>query len=254
MLTWTNMTRPGDPYRTGELLYRRPPPLLAAFAAGGALRSGGRLLPASCVMVYLPLHRTRPVTVAGQTVAFGCRATGITMVNETAALAAVADLDLMQARRHAAILAAHAPRASLAALRSAAAGPARGLSAAGRAWAGRHEPVRGMAMMIDTARDLPGGPGLAGICEQGHVAFPADPAGPGACPARSGEGEPATAVTIARAVAVALACAWYLGRYEWDGTLDTKSILTAHAWDCLPRPGQEDNNGQRRPRLSAARS
>jgi hypothetical protein len=59
MQAWTNMTRPGDAYRTGELLYRRPPPLLAAFAAGGALRSGDRLLPACCVMVYLPLHRAR---------------------------------------------------------------------------------------------------------------------------------------------------------------------------------------------------
>jgi hypothetical protein len=168
------------------------------------------------------------------------------MVNEAAALAAVADLSLMQACRHAAVLAAHAPRAGLAALRSAVAGPARGLSAAGRAWAGRHEPVRGMAMMIDTARDLPGGPGLAGICEQAHVAFPAGPASPG-------EGELAMAVTVARAVAVALSCARYLGRCEWDGTLDAMSILTAHAWDCLPRPGHEDINGQR-PRPGAARS
>jgi len=254
MQAWTNMTRPGDAYRTGELLYRRPPPRLAVFAAGGALRSAGRLLPACCVMVYLPLHRTRPVTVTGQTLAFGCRAAGITMVNEAAALAAVADLDLMQARRHAAVLASHAPRASLTALQSAAAGPARGLSAAGRAWADRHEPVRGTAMMIDTARDLPGGPGLAGVCEQAQVGLPTDPASPGARLVRPGEGEPVTAVTAAvtRAMAVALACARYLGRYEWDGTLDAMSILTAHAWDCLPRPGREDIAGQR-PRLSAAR-
>jgi len=31
MLTWTNMTRPEDPYRTGQQLYRRPSPQLAAF-------------------------------------------------------------------------------------------------------------------------------------------------------------------------------------------------------------------------------
>ena len=66
MRTWTNMTRPGDPYRTGQQLYRRPSGQLAAFAAGGALRGGGRRRPACCVMVYLPLHRTRPVAVTAR--------------------------------------------------------------------------------------------------------------------------------------------------------------------------------------------
>jgi hypothetical protein len=231
MLTWTNMTRPGDAYRTGQQLYRRPPGLLAAFAAGGALRGGRRRRPACCVLVYLPLHRTRPVAVTADTLAFGFRAAGITRVNEASALAAVADLDLMQARRHATTLAGHAPREDLTALQADAAGPVRGLSAARQAWAGRHKPVRGMALMIDTARDLPGGPALDGVCEEANVIWPAARA----CLSGSAQprGELPVTTAVAQALAIALTCARYLGRYQWDGTLDITQILAAHAWDCL---------------------
>ena len=232
MLTWTNMTRPGDAYRTGQQLYRRPSGLLAAFAAGGELRRAGRRRPVCCVMVYLPLHRTRPVAVTAETLAFGFRAAGITQGNETPALAAVADLDLMQARRHATALAGHAPRDDLTALQAAANGPVRGLPAARQAWTGRRKPARGMALMIDTARDLPGGPALAGVCQQAHVILSAA----GACSAGLAQrrGELSIGATVARALAIALASAQYLGRYEWDGSLDTMQIMVAHAWDCLP--------------------
>jgi hypothetical protein len=125
-------------------------------------------------MVYLPLHRARPVAVTAETLAFGFRAAGIIRVNEIPALAAVADLDLMQARHHATALAAHAPRDDLTALQATAAGPVRGLAAARQAWAGRCKPAWGMALMIDTARDLPGSPALAGVCGQAHVILPAD--------------------------------------------------------------------------------
>ncbi len=234
MLTWTNMTRPGDAYRTGQQLYRRPSGLLAAFAAGGALRGGGRRRSACCVMVYLPLHRTRPVAVTAETLAFGFRAAGITQVNETPALAAIADLDLMQARRHAKALAAHAPRDDLIALQAAATGPVRGLLTARQAWAGRRKPARGMAMMIDTARDLPGGPALAGMCEHAHVMPPTARA----CFAGLAQpcDELSVGATVAWALAIALACAQYLGSYQWDGTLDITQIMAAHAWDCLPDP------------------
>ena len=233
MLTWTNMTRPGDPHRTGQQLYRRPPGQLAVFAAGGELRGGRRRRSACCVMVYLPLHRTCPVAVTADTLAFGFRATGITQVNETPSLAAVADLDLMQARRHATALAAHAPRDDLIALQAAATGPVRGLAAARQAWAGRHKSARGMALMIDTARDLPGGPALAAVCQPARVILPAS-----ACASRSAQprGELSVRTTVAQALAIALACAQYLGRYQWDGTLDITQIMAAHVWDCLPEP------------------
>ena len=240
MRTWTNMTRPGDPYRTGQQLYRRPSGQLAAFAAGGGLRAGGRWRPVCCVMVYLPLHRTRPVAVTAETLAFGFSAAGITRFNEASSLTALADLDLMQARRHATALAAHAPREDLTALLATAAGPARGLTAARQAWAGRRKPARGLALMIDTARDLPGAPGLANVCQQAQVTLPSGHADPGAGSAQPGDGDLLTVVTVtvtvARALAIALASARYLGYYHWDGMLDIMQVMTAHAWDCLPAP------------------
>ena len=144
----------------------------------------------------------------------------------------------MQARRHATALAAHAPREDLTALLATAPGPARGLAAARQAWAGRRKPARGLALMIDTARDLPGAPGLAGVCEQAQVTLPAGHADPGAGSAQPGDGELLTVVTatVARALAIALASARYLGYYHWDGALDIPQIMAAHAWDCLAAP------------------
>jgi hypothetical protein len=106
---------PGDPYRTGQQLYRRPAPRLAAFTAV-APASGSRYAPAAVATVYLPLHRTRTVTVTEQTLAFGFRAATASGQTEAPALAGVADLDLMQARRHATILAGHMLDGDLAAL------------------------------------------------------------------------------------------------------------------------------------------
>ena len=64
MRTYTNLTWPDDPYRTGQQLYRRPVPELAAFAAR---RAGAGELPvaAAVAIVYLPLHRTQAISVTG---------------------------------------------------------------------------------------------------------------------------------------------------------------------------------------------
>jgi hypothetical protein len=43
--TWTNLARPGDPYGTGQQLYRRPCPKLAAFTVAPA--AIGRPVPAA---------------------------------------------------------------------------------------------------------------------------------------------------------------------------------------------------------------
>ena len=103
MEIYANMAWPDDPYRTGQQLYPRSGPLLAAFTVESS-RAWGFPITTAAAVAYLPLHRTRPVSVTGQTVAFGFRAASITGEAEAAALAAVADLDLSQARRHAAIL------------------------------------------------------------------------------------------------------------------------------------------------------
>jgi hypothetical protein len=169
MRTYTNMTWPDDPYRTGQQLYRRPVPRLAAFSARRTAAAGGAA-PAAVAIVYLPLHRTRTVTVTEQTLTFGFRAAGADDPADMPALAAIADLNLMQARRHAAVLAGQLLADDLAALRQAGeAGALRGLAAVEREWAARG-PAAGKAATFDCALDLPGRPPLDHACQQAGIA------------------------------------------------------------------------------------
>lgn len=167
MEIYTNMAWPDDPYRTGQQLYPRPAPRLAAFTLESS-PARGSLMTTSAAIVYLPLplplHRTRPVTVTGQTLTFGFRAASITGDAEADALAAVADLDLTQARRHAAILTGCMLSSALADLQMLAGITLRGLSAVQEEWACRHTLARGRADMFDCPADLPGQPFLEDAC------------------------------------------------------------------------------------------
>ena len=118
MHTWTNMAAPDDPYRTGQQLYRRPCPMLAAFTVAPPA-DASHPAPAAIGIVYLPLHRTQMLAIPEETLTFGFRAAGATRAAETPLLAAVADVDLLQARRHAAVLAGHRLPADLTASGSA---------------------------------------------------------------------------------------------------------------------------------------
>jgi hypothetical protein len=223
MRTYTNLTWPDDPYRTGQQLYRRPVPRLAAFATGPAAGCG-RLAPAAVAIVYLPLHRTRTVTVTEQTLTFGFRAASAEDPADMPALAAIADLDLMQARRHAAVLAGHLLTGDLAALRQADdPGALRGLAAVEREWAARGQAT-GKAATFDSALDLPARPPLELACQQAGIAAGSDPDGA------------ADYQAVERALMIALVSARHLGRYEWAGTLRIGPILAAATWDCLPQP------------------
>lgn len=229
MRTYTNMTWPDDPYRTGQQLYRRPFPRLAAFAAGRT-PAGGRLVPAAVAIVYLPLHRTRTMVVTEQTLTFGFRAASTSGAAETAGLAVIADQDLMQARRHAAVLAGHLLADDLAALRQPGDVAAlRGLAAVEREWAARGTAA-GRAAMFDCGLDLPGRPPLEHACQQAGIVT-----GPGG--SKSGPDRPAgcLAATLAvqRALMIALVCARHQGRYEWAGALRVGQVMAAAAWDCL---------------------
>ena len=155
MHTWTNMAAPDDPYRTGQQLYRRPCPMLAAFTVAPPA-DASHPTPAAIGIVYLPLHRTQMLAITEETLTFGFRAAGATCAAETPLLAAVADVDLLQARRHAAVLAGHRLPADLHLLRKHTAATAtRGLAAVEGVWAERHTHRRGTATMIDSAEDLP---------------------------------------------------------------------------------------------------
>lgn len=228
MQTWTNLAWPDDPYRTGQQLYRKPPPRLAAFTTWPAV-IGGWQIPATTAIVYLPLHRSRPVTVTAQTLAFGFRAASAAGPAEVPAVAAVADLDLMQARRHAAVLTGYHLDKDLAALQQAdGVTECRGLAAVAGNWADRC-PAPGRAAMFDCDLDLPGGLPLGRACQQAGI-NPAPTSGAG------NESCYQPTLAVERALAIALLCARHQGRYEWDGTLDTKTVIAASAWDCLPWP------------------
>jgi hypothetical protein len=228
MRTWTNMAWPDDPYRTGQQLYRRPAPRLAAFTTWPAL-TGGQPAPVTAAIVYLPLHRTRAVTVTGQTLTFGFRASAASDMTEIPAVAAVADLDLIQARRHAAILAGYLLADDLAMLGQAGSMTAwRGLAVVTGDWASR-SPAVGRAALFDCCLDLPGNPPLGQACRQvGLHPVEAEAAGQ--------EGWHPAALAVGRALAIALLCARHQGRYDWSGTLDTRAVMAASAWDCLPWP------------------
>jgi hypothetical protein len=229
MQTWTNLPWPDDPYRTGQQLYRRPAARLAAFTAWTAV-AGGRAVPLTTAIVYLPLDRSRPVAVTGQTLAFGFRAVSAGDPADLPAVAAVADLDLMQARRHAAVLTGYHLTQDLAALRQADGMTARrGLAAVADDWADR-SPAAGRAAMVDCDLDLPGaGLPLGQACQLAGIS----PTGTRA--AGQGTSHPAT-LAVTRALVIALLCARHRGRYEWDGILDTGEVMGAATWDCLPCP------------------
>ena len=228
MRTYTNMTWPDDPYRTGQQLYRRPVPRLAAFTAGPTA-PGDRQVPVAVAMVYLPLHRTQVMSVTEQTLTFGFRAASADDPADLPALAMVADLDLMQARRHAAVLAGHLLASDLAALQVGNAA-LRGLAAVEREWAARGK-VAGRAATFDCGLDLPQAPSLDLACQQAGIA-----AGSGVDEVDGGE---AVMLAVERALMIALVCARHQGRYEWAGILRTGPVLAAATWDCLPQPATD---------------
>ena len=230
MHIYTNMAWPGDPYRTGQQLYPRPAPRLAAFTVESS-PARGSLMTTSAAIVYLPLHRTRAVTITGPILAFGFRAASITGEAEAGALAGLTDLDLLQARRHAAILTGSLLSRTLAELQMLAGTRLRGLSAVQEEWAGRYAPARGRAAMFDCPGDLPGQPFLEDACQQACLS-----ARPGYLPAGLDEAAAAgmlAALMVERALVMALVCARHLGRCSWEGTLDTGDIMAASTWDCL---------------------
>ncbi len=237
MRTYTNLARPEDVYRTGQQLYRRPGPLLTAFASWpGPDGAGG--LPFAFAVVYLPLHRTRAVAVTEGTLAFGFRAVSVRSEADLPALVGLADLELMRARSQAEVLAGEALPGELAALRRLVPGRlTRGLSAVQVAWPNRAAVGRGLARMIDTSPDLPGGMRTDGLKVAGIVN--AAPSG-GTCgtrpggPATPGDEELVAAEGAGQALLIALAGARHLGRYEWAGRLRVAALMRAAGWDCFP--------------------
>jgi hypothetical protein len=231
MNTYTNLVWPDDPYRTGQQLYRRPAPRLAAFTVGRA--AGGSRLPAtSAAIVYLPLHRTKTLAVTQQTVAFGFDAARIAGASKAPALARAAGLVLLQARRHAAVLAGHLLGDDLAALRTLAGDLVpRGIAAVEQEWADRRADAAGRAAMLDCGLDVPSATSLAQACQQARIGVSTTAA---AALDMAAAGEVTVATAVHRALVIALVAARHLDRYTWEGTLHADEIMAAGTWDCLP--------------------
>ena len=236
MRTYTNLAWPDDPYRASQQLYARPSPMLAAFAVLPAGQPALRA-PAAVTVAYLPLHRTRVLTVTEETVAFGFRAASTADAGSIARLAGFADLDLMQARRHARFLAGHDLSAGLRALRAAAPGRAtRGLAAVAAGWADRQARARGTVTLVDVCADLGHGDLAEASRAAGVVVAPASayPSSPSPGPAGDPWAVERLAAAAERALAIALVCARGLGRYQWETAISTARILSATTWDLFP--------------------
>jgi hypothetical protein len=231
MRTYTNLAWPDDPYRASQQLYRRPSPMLAAFVVIPVGRCP-ITVPAAVATAYLPLHRTRAVTVTSDTVTFGVRAVSTSDPRDLPRLAEIADLDLIQARRHAKYLAGHALSPDLRALREAAlALTVRGLAAVESAWGDRPTHVRGTTAMIDVGG---GRHDLADTCHRAALITRPDAMAEGRISGGSAVVERLAAAAAEQALAIALTCARELGRYRWQVTLCTAPIMAAATWDLFP--------------------
>jgi len=235
MQTYTNLAWPDDPYRASQQMYARPSPMLAAFAvlpAGQAAPTA----PAAVAVAYLPLHRTRLITVTEETVAFGFRAASTADARGMSRLAEFADLDLMQARRHARYLAGEGLSASLRALRAAAPGlAARGLAAVAAGWSDRQARPRGIATLVDVGADL------GDLAEASRAADVVNTSASSL--GLAGDSEAAELMAAAaseRALAIALICARSLGKYQWATAISAARIMAATTWDLFPAAMWDD--------------
>ncbi|HEV2374923.1 MAG TPA: hypothetical protein VGS19_22535 [Streptosporangiaceae bacterium] len=229
MQTYTNLAWPQDPYRTGQQLYRHPGPRLAAFTAVRG-SSGSRPACYAVAIVYLPLHRTKTLTVTQETVTFGFHAGGADGEADSRALGALADLDLLQARRHAAVLTGHLLSEDLTAVRALAGDLVpRGVAALEGEWADRRSLAPGQAALLDCGLDLPGMPPLPKACQRASITS-------ATCAAANTPvtGEVAVVTAVNRALCIALVAARHLDRYTWEAALDVEEIVTAGAWDSFP--------------------
>jgi hypothetical protein len=154
--------------------------------------------PHAFAVVYLPLHRTQALVVTDPTLTFGFRAASVDSDAETSRMAKLADLDLMQARRHAAFLTRYKLADDLTALQNVARGDVlRGVATVAEEWADRHARPRGRAAMFDCGLDFLGTASLEQAYEHSEVSSPtARCSAQGNTPA---DGEHAVAAAVERA-------------------------------------------------------
>ncbi|MEU6718364.1 hypothetical protein ABZ897_43435 [Nonomuraea sp. NPDC046802] len=238
---YTNLAWPDDPYGTGNRQYRRQVPLLAGFAAVWA-DDGDRTIPIACAVAYLRLHRTRIVSLDAGNLPFGYHAAAIDTDTgaDVEALCRVFDLDLLQARKHADVLAGCSFLDDLYCMDKAAITfVPRAVWAVTAAWQHRDAAARGTARMVDIANgDEAGLESLRQVCIRTNIA-PGSALRGLALPSHvakrwAGRGEPGAPAWLAaaateKALMVALVAGRLDDRVVWHGRADIGAALSQHA-------------------------
>jgi hypothetical protein len=256
MPAYTNMAWPEDPYGTGQL-WRQEPLLLAGFAVCWA-RDAEQAVPASYAVVYLRLHRTRPVDLTDG-VSFGFRAVVVATEDDARELVCLLDLDALRARRLAKVVAGCSLGRDLRDIGALASGDAgRGIRGLGTAWDDPDGGGPGLARVFDIAsEDVRPGSGLAAAAASAGIdpstvttAFESQcmidqAAGLARRPPARGSSVPQeqdmvrsaqwlAACSTERALICAIAAGRILGRHVWEGSLDIGAAMAENTWDCYP--------------------
>ncbi|KWX02301.1 hypothetical protein LI90_3344 [Carbonactinospora thermoautotrophica] len=243
----TNLSWPGTPYGAEQRPFGRPAQILTAVSLEW-VDDGERAVPVCASAVYLRVHRTRTLPVDVDTIGFGFHAVVIERDEEAAQLAALVDRVLVQARRHAAVLAGHSftdDLAGLHALADTVGVGVPGVTALTAEWEDRREQQRGIACLFDTCCDVRPIPcqSLADACATYHVEVESLPIGPLTVASvhalyeslvAEGDhrsGEVLLAASLERTLTVALVAAAALGKYAWADPLPVASLLARETWD-----------------------
>jgi hypothetical protein len=248
MHTVSNLLWPDTPFAADK----RPFPHIVRLAAASAIcwaDDGRRAVPAAAALVYLPVRRHGVQPVDTDTLHVGYRVAVATHDTDPAAVAELVDGHLVQARRHAAIVAAAGWPDDAAALTKLATGPTPGITAVADAWPHRTEPAgreRGTALLVDAD---PTGAGLAALADEHRLSVPAGAGGllpqadvqtlhdqltdPDTPPVDGHDPRVQTlgVAALTQAVVVALLAGRHADRLSWTAPLDVAAVVGAVAWD-----------------------
>ena len=254
MREFTNLAWPETPFGADK----RPFPKRVFLAASTAVQwadDGDRAVPMAAGMVYLPVHRTKTQLLDPARFHFGYRAFVLTHETDAPAIAEAIDGHLVQARRHAAAVAAHDYLDDAAGLLRWTSTHTAGIASVAAAWEDRANPERSTAALIETARDLtPHEPKLTQACEahglkitEGYGGLPIPFDAQAAYDTLIDTDDPPTDDeretivqslahgAVYQALAVALLAAYAIERAMWDVPLPVGALMDAVTWDVFPR-------------------
>lgn len=153
MLQLTNLGWPDTPYGADKRPVAKKQMLLTGLAMQWAEGAAG-VLPVSTAAVFLPLHRTRAVTIIPELLHFGFRMAVVEREDDGPEMLRFIDRILVQGRRHAAGLAWHAYMDDLHVIQTVASELLPGVGGVGEGWKDRTARERGTAPLVDTAVDV----------------------------------------------------------------------------------------------------